>query len=233
MESNIFGMALLDQIQQPVIFEIPGPRYIRWIGLLPLASVVGPIAFICSKRGVAWTLQIFDPLASRPSFFLTASMALALAFALWILFRQRSSFGRFEFARGGIRFIPNRVMRLIGEPATDVAITPQSAEIVLCHSFWQERPNGWRIIVRTASGSEHQLGSNACLYLNIADVKTLADAITPATGLPVRVVVLRTPLHGALAAGHRPGGRGQGDREGHCRCAGVCRRAGGRAVCRP
>jgi hypothetical protein len=89
-------------------------------------------------------------------------------------------------------------MRLIGEPATFVAITPQSAEIILCHSFWQERPNGWRIIVCTANGDEHVLGGNAGLYLRAADVKTLAKAITQTTGLPVRVLIRRTLLHGAV-----------------------------------
>jgi hypothetical protein len=105
---------------------------------------------------------------------------------------------RLEFACDGLRFVPNRVMRLIGEPATFVAITPQSAEIILCHSFWQERPNGWRIIVRTANGAEHELGGNAGLYLRAADVNTLAKAITQTTGLPVRVVIRRTPLNGAV-----------------------------------
>jgi hypothetical protein len=45
MESSISGMGLLDQRQQPFIFEIPAPRYIRAMGLIPLAVVFGPIAF--------------------------------------------------------------------------------------------------------------------------------------------------------------------------------------------
>ncbi len=191
-------MALLDQSRQPFIFEIPGPRYIRTMGLIPFASVFVPIGFFCSKRGVAWTLHILNPLASLPSLFVTASMAVALAFSLLILFPPRSSLAQFEFTHDCAKFIPNFLLRLIAEPATFAAITQQSTEIILCHSIWQERPNGWRVIVRSANGAEHELGGNSDLYLSLSDVNALTEAITPATGLPVRVVIRRTLLHGAV-----------------------------------
>jgi len=191
-------MVLLDQSRQPFIFEIPGPRYIRTMGLIPFASVFVPIGFFCSKRGVAWTLHILNPLASLPSLFVTASMAGALAFALWILFPQRSSLARFEFTHDCVRFIPNCLLRMIGEPSEETPISPQSAEVLVCHRYWQERPNGWRIVVRAANGGERELGGNALLYLRATDINTLAKAIITATGLPVRVVTRRTSIHGAV-----------------------------------
>jgi hypothetical protein len=198
MESNISGMALLDQNEQPVIFEIPGPRYMRAMGLIPLATVVGPIAFFYSERGVAWTLHIFDPLASFPSFFLTVTMAVALAIALWILFPPRSSLARFEFMHDRVRFIPNSSARFFGETSEETPISPQSVEVLVCHRYLQERPNGWRVVVRAANGAEGELGRSGLLYLSASNVNALAEAITSATGIPVRVIIRRKPLHGAV-----------------------------------
>jgi hypothetical protein len=192
-------MALLDQSQQPFLFEIPAPRYIRAMGLIPLAVVVGPIAFFNLNIGTRGTEAIFEHSVNLPAFwFAMASMAVALAFALWILFPPRSSLARFEFTHDRVRYIPNSAARIIGEPSEEAAISPQTAEVLVCHRYLQERPNGWRVVLRAANGAEGELGRNGLLDLRAADVNTLAEAITSATGLPVRVVIRRTPLHGAV-----------------------------------
>ena len=105
---------------------------------------------------------------------------------------------KLEFAPDHVRFIPNRLARMTGQSPEEAAISPQSAEILLCHRYWQERPNGWRVIVRAANGDERELAEAALLYLRARDVDTLARSISPATNLPVRVVIRRTTLHGPV-----------------------------------
>jgi hypothetical protein len=192
-------MGLLDQRQQPFIFEIPAPRYIRAMGLIPLAVVFGPIAFFYLKGGTRGTEAIFEHSVNLPAFwFTTAMMAVALAFALWILFPPRSSLARFEFMHDRVRFIPNSAARFSGATSEETPISPQSVEVLICHRYLQEQANGWRVVVRAANGAEGELGRSGLLYLSASNVNTLAEAITSATGIPVRVIIRRTPLHGAL-----------------------------------
>lgn len=109
------------------------------------------------------------------------------------------SFGTgLEFLHDHVRVIPNWFLRVSGQPSEEAAITPKSAEILLCHRFWQERPNGWRVIVRAADGDECELGGALLIYLSALDVNIMTEAIASATGLPVRAVIRRQLLSGAV-----------------------------------
>jgi hypothetical protein len=120
-----------------------------------------------------------------------------ILFALWLLFQPQSALARFEFTRDRVRFIPNLIARSIGEQSEETVISPQSAEILICHRL----VNGYRIIVRAADGAESELASHSphtLVNLNKSNIDSMADAITPATGLPVRVVIRRKSPTGAV-----------------------------------
>ncbi len=110
-----------------------------------------------------------------------------------------TSFGtKLEFARNHIRVIPNRLLRMSGELSEEAAVSPESSEILLCHRSWQERPNGWRVIVRAVNGDEHELGGNLLIHLNARDVNRMIEEIAPVTCVPVRAVIRRQSLNGAI-----------------------------------
>jgi hypothetical protein len=112
----------------------------------------------------------------------------------------RIPFGaKFEVAPDHIRFIPSRIAEMTaGMTEEKATISSQSTEILLCHRYWQELRNGWRIVIRAANGDEQELGGRVGLHLRESDIKMLTGAITAAVGLPVRVVTRRTTLHGAV-----------------------------------
>jgi hypothetical protein len=129
------------------------------------------------------------------------AMVGSLAFALWILLPPQSTLARFEFTREHIRFIPNLVARFIGEASEEADISTASSEILLCYRVWHGQQPGYRIIVRSADGAERELASHSPhtqVDLNPSEVDGLADAVSPATGLPVRVVIRRKLPNGAV-----------------------------------
>jgi len=72
---------------------------------------------------------------------------------------------------------------------------------LICHRFVPQKVNGYRVIVRSADGAERELASHSPhtqVDLNVSEVDSMAKAITPATGLPVRVVIRRKSLSGAV-----------------------------------
>jgi hypothetical protein len=86
----------------------------------------------------------------------------------------------------------------MGEASEEAAISTASSEVLLCYRVWPKEQPGYRIIVRTASGNERELASHSAhthVNLNAAEVARIAVAISPATGLPARVVVRRKSLN--------------------------------------
>jgi hypothetical protein len=182
-------MAFLEQNQPLYIFHIRSPRYLRTLGLYLLVVFVAPSVYIGSKIGVGWF-----PSNLLPALFLMATMGAGTLFALWVLFPPKSTLSRIEFTSDRVRFIPNLIARSIGEQSEETAISPQSAEILICHRFVPQKVNGYRIIVREADGAERELASyspHTQVDLNASEIDSMVEAITSATGLPVRVVIRR------------------------------------------
>jgi hypothetical protein len=185
-------MAFLEQDQPPYIFRVRPRSYLRTLGIFLLVVLVAPFAFIVSKIGLGGVLSNL-----LPALFCIAMMVGGILFALWLLFQPQSALARFEFTRDRVRFIPNLIARSIGEQSEETVISPQSAEILICHRL----VNGYRIIVRAADGAESELASHSphtLVNLNKSNIDSMADAITPATGLPVRVVIRRKSPTGAV-----------------------------------
>jgi hypothetical protein len=185
-------MAFLEQDQPPYIFRVRPRSYLRTLGVFLLVVFVAPFAFIGSKIGLGGVLSNL-----LPALFCIAMTVGGILFALWLLFQPQSALARFEFTRDRVRFIPNLIARSIGEQSEETVISPRSAEILICHRL----VNGYRIIVRAADGAESELASHSphtMVNLNTSDIDSMADAITPATGLPVRVVIRRKLPTGAV-----------------------------------
>lgn len=195
-------MAFLDQRQQPFVFAIPAPRYIRAIGIVPLTIAVAAIVFVYLKVGAHGFQANIDRSVDLPVFWLAlVSLVGLFVFALWILFPPKRSLARFEFSRACVRFIPNSVARTIGEPRKETAISSNSAEILLCYRIWPGRQSSYRIIVRAADGNEQELGGyspHTQIDLSASKVARLMEGITPATGLPARTVIRQRTGSGAF-----------------------------------
>ena len=195
-ERIIAAMAFLEQDQPPYIFHIRYPRYLSALGLYLLVVFVAPSVYIGSKIGVGWI-----PSNLLPALFLIATMGGGILFALWILFPPKSTLARIEFTSDRVRFVPNLIARSIGEQSEETAISPQSAEILICHRFAPQKVNGYRIIVREADGAERELASHSPhtqVDLKESEINTMAEGITPVTGLPVRVVIRRKSPSGTV-----------------------------------
>ena len=189
-------MAFLEQDQPPYIFRVRPRSYLRTLGVFLLVVFVAPVAFIGSKIGLGGI-----PSNLLPALFCMATTVGGILFALWILFPPLGTLARFEFTRDRVRFIPNLIARSIGEQSEETLMSAQSAEILICHRFVPQKVNGYRVIVRAADGAERELASHSPhtqVDLNASEIDSMAEAITSATGLPVRVVIRRKSPTGAV-----------------------------------
>jgi hypothetical protein len=113
-----------------------------------------------------------------------ASLFLRLAFP------PRSAMAKLQISHDGVSFVPGSlVKRYFAQPVIEAAITPQSAEILLCqHGL----PGGYRVIVRSADRTEREINAGASLTLHSAEEgQKISDGIAAVTGLPVRLVIRR------------------------------------------
>jgi hypothetical protein len=104
-----------------------------------------------------------------------------------------SSLARLDIWHDRLRLTPDRMQRFLGDPPLEERIPAQSKEVVLCHSSTSGLNFGYSIIIRDASGAEHRIKSTCLNSLNQQQSLRLAEAISAATDLPVRLAVrLRT-----------------------------------------
>jgi hypothetical protein len=189
-------MPSLEQAQPPYIFYIPAPRNLRVIGLFLLAVFVLPLPIICLKIGLGWILSNL-----APALFLITVNAGAILYALWVLFPPQSTLARFEFACDRVRYIPNFVARSIGEQSEEAAISPRTAEILICHYFVPQGISTYRISVRAADGMERELASHfphALVDLKASEIDSIVEKMAAATSLTVRAVNRRKLPTGAI-----------------------------------
>jgi len=126
-----------------------------------------------------------------------AMFAFLIGLILRFAFPPKSWHARLEFMRGYIRFVPVPTLRWIGEPTTEISLSQQASEILLCRGSRDNSPLGWsgqgnfpygfRVFVRSADGHDREL-KIAMDRLNPHQFGLLTEGITAATGLPVRIV---------------------------------------------
>ncbi len=128
---------------------------------------------------------------------LVLGLAAGIAFFMRLAFPSLASSAKLEIEPGRIRFTPIRMLRMIGEQSAEELIPPHSTEILLCRNIRPSLSHESRIIVHGPAG-ETGIKVDYLVILSAGNLKKLADEITAATGLPVRMIIRRFPVDGEL-----------------------------------
>jgi type IV secretory pathway TrbD component len=126
---------------------------------------------------------------------LVLGLAAGIAFFMRLAFPSLASSAKLEIEPGRIRFTPIRMLRMIGEQSVEVLIPPHSTEILLCRSIHPGLSHESRIIVHGPAG-EAGIKVDYLVILSSQNLERLADGLTAATGLPVRMIIRRIPDDG-------------------------------------
>lgn len=119
-------------------------------------------------------------------------------FMVRVIFPPRHALPKVQIDPHQIRFVPSRMQRYMnGLRSIEAAITPQSREIILAHCIFEKWFEGDRIVVRGENEPDREIGFFG-FWLNARDCRTLSEAITAAVGLPVRLVIRRRRMDGAI-----------------------------------
>ena len=122
----------------------------------------------------------------------------AIAFLLRLAFPPRGALPRLQIRHDSVRFIPGRVARhLFAEPAIE-ALLRLDREILLCYSFLEELPDGYRLIIRAADETEREVRARFLTLLDAKECRKIVEGITGATALPVRLVIRRRLADGTV-----------------------------------
>jgi hypothetical protein len=193
----ILSMAIEDQRGEPFVFCVQPPLSRRVIPLAYTALLLLCAAYIPLKVGLS---RFSEGFGNHPAlWFLAIGLVAAIALALRLAFPPRGAQPRLQIRHDSVRFIPGRVERhLFAEPAIEAAITPQSREILLCHSFLEELPDGYRVIIRAADETEREVRARFLTLLDAQEYRKIVEGITGATALPVRLVIRRRLADGTV-----------------------------------
>ncbi len=126
---------------------------------------------------------------------LVLGLAAGIAFFMRLAFPSLASSAKLEIEPGHIRFTPIRMLRMIGEESMEELIPPDTTEILLCRNIRPGLSQESRIIVHGPAG-ETGIKVDYLVILSPQNLKRLADGLTAATGLPVRMIVRRFPVDG-------------------------------------
>jgi len=170
-------MAGPDQKNKFVTFRIPQPLVRRVVasGAIVMSGIFLIFGLILSFKAIA-------------ALWIALIACAGLVLFWWLAFPSRESTARLEISREAIRYLPGRVERRLTEPPFVSDLSKHTQEIILCHSFFQELPDGFRLIVKSTNGAENEFRSSSLDYLTAKESGQLAEVITTATGLPVRLL---------------------------------------------
>lgn len=185
---------------------IPQPAIRQIVAIAGIAIFLALLSIVPLKPGFE---RFVDSLACVSATWLVISLlALPVAFFARPAFPPRGSLPRLEVSRSCIRVVPGRIARLFAEAAVEIALSLHSREILLCHSLWQGYGDGLRLVVRDADGAERQIRATAMDYLGARDAQMLADGVSAAVGLPVRLLTRSRQADGSIQeASWRPPSR--------------------------
>ena len=188
--------SLASKDEPPVVFVIPSFRIRLITPIIGIVFFVGLGAYIPLKVGLARTADRF---AEHPQLWWVLILLLAgiiLFFVLFLLARNLRA--RLEIWRDRLLLTPDPMQRTLGDLPVEVKIPVHAKEVLLRHSSMLGLRFGYSITVRDESGAQHELKSTSLNRLNRRDSLRLADAISTATGLPVRIIRRLTAVDGSL-----------------------------------
>jgi hypothetical protein len=175
---------------EPFIYYIVPPIFFRIIPLAISALFISIPAGFLVLDGLQGVSARFS---NYPELWWLVLMLAGSIVLLWrMAFPPRRVQARLEVGRDGVVFVPSVTKRrFFGESVAQADITPQSIELLLCHSYLLTIPDGYRVIVRDASEQEREIRVRFLTTLNADICRKIAEGITSATGLPVRLVIRR------------------------------------------
>jgi hypothetical protein len=181
------------------IFAIPSPRIRRGLALgsaviflliaawIPLAFGLSRFPFVLRAHPALWWLFV--------------ESVVAIALFLRLAFPPQSTLARLEFCRDCVSFIPDRMTRrLFADPVIRASITPQSREILFCHSIPRELQEGYGYTVKVcaADKSERSIKAGYLTLHNAKENERFAKRIASVTDLPVRFITRRRLANGTV-----------------------------------
>ncbi len=92
----------------------------------------------------------------------------------------------------------NNCPPIFSEPVIEAAVTPESREILLCHDFLQELPDGYKVVVRSVDSRESTVSVRFLRLPDVEECREISEGITAVTGLPVRLVMRRRMVDGTV-----------------------------------
>lgn len=98
---------------------------------------------------------------------------------------------RLEAGNDRITFIPRGIDRVLGDPDTEIAISPKSSEVLICLDLYDKHFDGYRVIIHSPEEPERATKIVILSALGARERRKIADGIASATGLPVRFVIRR------------------------------------------
>lgn len=190
-------MALPARRGEPFIFCFTPPVVLRLILLAVLAFIT---LQVFSGGYTIGSARLSSGFRNNPElWWLVVFLIGFISIMLRLAFPPRRTQARLEIRHDSIRFVPRRIdQRIGGASVTEAAVTPQSAEILLCHKLLEGIPEGFSLVIRGNHEHEREVQMKFGHFLDQQDRQKLTEGITTATGLPVRLVTRRRSMDGAV-----------------------------------
>jgi hypothetical protein len=195
---DLGSMAGTPQADPMFVYVIPIPPAVRVLALavsvalftilfgIPLIDL-GPARMVETFRSDTATWAIFGGLVGS-----------LIAFFIVLAFPPRSWHAGLQFENGYVRLNPRPVLRWIDEPSVEMFFGFRVQEILLCRGSRDDSSFGFRVILRAVGAPDQQIKVETGDNLNHRQSKLLADGITAATGLAVRLVEFKAGKGGMV-----------------------------------
>jgi hypothetical protein len=180
---------------QLFVFYVRPPRIVRFIAIAHASLVLSLVGWL------SWAK--FTKGSDLGSWlWLYVALFAVIALTLRLGFPPNKVLPKLQVQRDAVGFVPGRLARrLYAEPTVEAPLTDKSKEILVCHSFLEEFPNGYQVIVRAKDGSESEVRVERLTLSGAEQCTQLSDGIALATGLPVRLITRRRLANGTIQEG--------------------------------
>jgi hypothetical protein len=186
--AEIMGTTTI-QTRQPFVFYMSPGAILRGIPLFTAAF------FLSSGLYLVWGLglgRLSMMLRRDPgAWFVMVILLGGTAFMIRLAFPPRRAQARLEARGDRITFVPRGMERVMGDPATEVAITSKSSAVLICLDRYDKLFDGYRVIVHSPEEPERPMKVMFMTTLDTRKRRKISDGITAATSLPVRFVIRR------------------------------------------
>jgi hypothetical protein len=189
-------MAISARRGEPFILYFTPPVILRLIPLAVLAFVVLQVSYAGYTIGSSGISSGFH---NYPELWWLVPVLIGfIAITLRLVFPPRRTQARLEIRHDSVSFVPRRIDQRVGDSVTAAAVTPQSAEILLCHKLLEEMHDSFSVVIRGNDEPEREVRVEFGRFLDQQYCQKLAEGITSATGLPVRLVTRRRSTDGTV-----------------------------------